>query len=106
VWIVKSPSPVKSSSYELSCTSAWQDYIIRRNCDTADDRNSNCKIVNGVNVRASGINSLYAISREVICRVTHPTRDNILIILCPILLVLRFSGVYMLIMCLPDDGYQ
>jgi hypothetical protein len=36
---------------------AWQDYIRRRNCDTADD--SNCKIVNGVNVRASGINSLY-----------------------------------------------
>jgi hypothetical protein len=39
------------------------------NCDTADD--SNCEIVNGVNVRASGINSLYAIRREVTCRVTH-----------------------------------
>jgi hypothetical protein len=47
----------------------------RRNCDTADG--SNCEIVNGVNVRASGINSLYAIRREVNCRVIHPTRDNI-----------------------------
>jgi hypothetical protein len=45
------------------------------NCDTVDG--SNCKIVNGVNVRASRINSLYAIRREVTCRVIHPTRDNI-----------------------------
>jgi hypothetical protein len=41
----------------------------RCNCDTADD--SNCKIVNGVNVRASGINPLYAIRREVTCRVIY-----------------------------------
>jgi hypothetical protein len=39
------------------------------NCDTADC--SNWKIVNGVNVRASGINSLYPIRREVTCRVIH-----------------------------------
>jgi hypothetical protein len=45
------------------------------NCDTVDG--SNCKIVNGVNARASGINSLYAIRREINCRVIHPTRDNI-----------------------------
>jgi hypothetical protein len=55
------------------------DYITT-NCDTVDG--SNCKIVNGVNVRASGINSLYPIRREVICRVTHPTRDNIYICVC------------------------
>jgi hypothetical protein len=41
----------------------------RRNCDTADD--SNCKIANGVNVRSSGINSLYAIRREVTCRALY-----------------------------------
>jgi hypothetical protein len=51
-----------------------KDYRIS-NCDTADD--SNCEIVNGVNVRASGINSLYAIRREVNCRVIHPTRENL-----------------------------
>jgi hypothetical protein len=39
------------------------------NCDTVGD--SNCEIVNGVNVRASGINSLYAVRREVTCRVTY-----------------------------------
>jgi hypothetical protein len=44
------------------------------NCDTVDG--SNCEIVNCVNVRASGINSLYAIRREINCRVIHPTRDN------------------------------
>jgi hypothetical protein len=31
----------------------------------------------GIIVRVSGINSLYLIRREVICRVTHPTRDNL-----------------------------
>jgi hypothetical protein len=36
----------------------------RSNCDTADC--SNCKIVNGVNVRVSGINSLYAIEVKLI----------------------------------------
>jgi hypothetical protein len=36
------------------------DYGIS-NCDTVDG--SNCKVVIGVNVRASGINSLYAIRR-------------------------------------------
>jgi hypothetical protein len=41
----------------------------RSTCETADD--SNCQIVNCVDVRASGINSLYAIRREVICRVTY-----------------------------------
>jgi hypothetical protein len=50
------------------------DYRIS-NYDTVDG--SNCKIVNGVNGRASGINSLYQIRREVTCRVIHPTRDNI-----------------------------
>jgi hypothetical protein len=44
--------------------------------DTVDG--SNCKIVNGMNVRASGINSLYPIRREVNCRALHSTRDNIL----------------------------
>jgi hypothetical protein len=39
------------------------------NCDTADC--SNCEIVNGVNVRASGINSPYQIRREVACHVTY-----------------------------------
>jgi hypothetical protein len=43
--------------------------------NTADG--STCVIVNRASVRASGINSLYAIRREVTCHVTHPTRDNI-----------------------------
>jgi hypothetical protein len=72
LWIVKSPSPVKSIVIEFY----RKDYR-RSNCDTADG--SNCKIVNGVNVRASGINSLYPIQCEVNCRITHPTRDNIMI---------------------------
>jgi hypothetical protein len=44
------------------------DYRIS-NCDTADC--SNCKIVNCVTVRASGINSLYPIRREVTCHVAY-----------------------------------
>jgi hypothetical protein len=52
-----------------------RDSCARSNCDTADG--SNCKIVNCLSVRAGGINSLYQIRREVICRVIHPTRDNI-----------------------------
>jgi hypothetical protein len=44
------------------------DYSIS-NRDTVDG--SNRKIVNGVSVRASGINSLYAIRREINCRVTY-----------------------------------
>jgi hypothetical protein len=51
------------------------DYRISK-CDTADG--SNCETVNCVNVRASGINSLCPQRSEVICRVTYPTRDNIL----------------------------
>jgi hypothetical protein len=51
------------------------DYSISK-CDNVDG--SNCKITNGVNVRASGINSLHAIRREVTCRVIHATRDNII----------------------------
>jgi hypothetical protein len=47
----------------------------RSNCETA--HGSNCQIVNCVNVRASGINSLYPIRREDTCRVIYPTRDNI-----------------------------
>jgi hypothetical protein len=47
------------------------------NCDTADG--SNCKIVNGVNVRASGINSLYPIRREVTCRVAYTQHVTIYI---------------------------
>jgi hypothetical protein len=39
------------------------------NCETADG--SSCKIVNGVNVWASGINLLDPIRREVTCRVTY-----------------------------------
>jgi hypothetical protein len=39
------------------------------NCDTADG--SNYKIVNCVSVRASGINSLYPIRREVTCRALY-----------------------------------
>jgi hypothetical protein len=41
----------------------------RTTCETADS--SNCQTVNCVNVRASGINSLYPIRREVTCRVTY-----------------------------------
>jgi hypothetical protein len=41
----------------------------RCNCDTADG--SNCEIVNCVTVKASGINSLDSIRREVFCRVTY-----------------------------------
>jgi hypothetical protein len=44
------------------------DYRIS-NCDTVDG--SNCMIANGVNVRASGINSLYPIWREVTCRTLY-----------------------------------
>jgi hypothetical protein len=46
VWIVKSPSPVKSIVIELY----RKDYR-RCNCDTADG--NNCEIVNCVNVRAN-----------------------------------------------------
>jgi hypothetical protein len=67
---VKSPSPVKSIVVDL-----YRKDDRRSNCETADG--SSCKIGNGVNVRASGINSLYAIRREVTCRVIHPTRDNL-----------------------------
>jgi hypothetical protein len=49
------------------------DYRIS-NCDTADG--SNCEIVNCVSVRASGINSLYLVRREVICCVI--SHDNII----------------------------
>jgi hypothetical protein len=48
----------------------------RSNCDTVDG--SNCKIVNGVNVRASGINSLYVIRHEVTCRVTYTQHVTII----------------------------
>jgi hypothetical protein len=41
----------------------------RSNCDTADGNNG--EIVNCVNVRASGINSLYATRREVTCRALY-----------------------------------
>jgi hypothetical protein len=44
------------------------DYRIS-NCDTVDG--SNCKIVNGVNVRASGRNSLYPIRGKVTCRALY-----------------------------------
>jgi hypothetical protein len=50
----------------------------RSTCETADD--SACQIVNCVNVTASGINSLYAILREVICRVTYNQHVTIIII--------------------------
>jgi hypothetical protein len=56
-------SEVQQLRVEL-CRVPGSDYRIS-NCDTVDG--SNCKIVNGVNVRASGINLLYAIRREVIC---------------------------------------
>jgi hypothetical protein len=49
----------------------------RSNCDTVDD--SNCEIVNGVNVRASGINLLYAIRREVTCRALYTQHVTIYI---------------------------
>jgi hypothetical protein len=52
------------------------DYRIS-NRDTVDG--SNCKIVNRVNVRASGINSLYAIRHEVNCRVTYTQHVTICI---------------------------
>jgi hypothetical protein len=57
-------SPVKSIVIELY----RKDYR-RSNCDTADGRK--CEIVNGVNVRASGINSLHAIRPEVNCRALY-----------------------------------
>jgi hypothetical protein len=41
----------------------------RSTCETTDG--SNCQIVNCVNVRASGINSLDPIRCEVTCRVTY-----------------------------------
>jgi hypothetical protein len=75
VWIVKSPSPVKSIATEL-----YRNDYRRCNCDTADG--SNCEIVNGVNVRASGINSLYPIRREVTCRVTYTQHVTIYIYGC------------------------
>jgi hypothetical protein len=65
---MKSPSPVKSSSYEGLYRVNGSDYS-RSICDAAGG--STCVIVNCVNVRASGINSLYAIRREVICHVTY-----------------------------------
>jgi hypothetical protein len=43
----------------------------RSNCDTADGSNRAI-------VRASAINSLYSIRREVTCRFIHPTRDNMM----------------------------
>jgi hypothetical protein len=46
-------------------------------CETADG--SSCKIVNGVNVRASGINSLYPIQREVTCRTLYTQHVTIYI---------------------------
>jgi hypothetical protein len=48
VRIVKSPCPVKSIVTELY----RKDYS-RSNCDTADDSNCNCEIVNCVSVRAN-----------------------------------------------------
>jgi hypothetical protein len=50
------------------------DYRIS-NCDTADDSNFNCKSCECKS--ECGINSLYAIRREVTCRVIHTTRDNL-----------------------------
>jgi hypothetical protein len=67
---VKSSSPVNSIVIAL-----YRNDYRRSNCDTADG--STCVIVNCISVRASGINSLYPERREVICRVIHPTRDNI-----------------------------
>jgi hypothetical protein len=52
------------------------DYRIS-NCDTVDG--SNCKIVNCMSVRASGINSLYAIRREVTCRALYTQHVTIYI---------------------------
>jgi hypothetical protein len=49
-------------------------------CETADG--SNCQIVICVNVRASGINSLYLIRREVTCRVTYTQHVTIYLELC------------------------
>jgi hypothetical protein len=49
----------------------------RSNCDTADG--SKCEIVNCVNVRASGINSLYAIRREVTYRALYTQHVTIFI---------------------------
>jgi hypothetical protein len=69
---MKLRSPVKSFVIEL-CRTDYRRSIF----DTADG--SICVIANCVNVRASGINSLYAIRREVICRVIHPIRDNIIL---------------------------
>jgi hypothetical protein len=66
VWIVKSPSAA-----EVSCGLAFAGVNgnSKRNCDTV--YGSTCVIV-----WASAINSLDPERREVICRVTYPTRDN------------------------------
>jgi hypothetical protein len=76
VWIVKSPSPGSPAATSWAVSSAWQNYIRRRNCDTANG--SNWEIVNCINVRASGINSRYSIRREVTCRVTYTQHVTIL----------------------------
>jgi hypothetical protein len=55
------------------------DYRIS-NCDTVDG--NNCKVVNGVNVRASRINSLYPIRRVVTCRVAYIQSVTIYIVTC------------------------
>jgi hypothetical protein len=73
VWIVKSLSSVKSIVIEL-----YRNDYRTSNCDTANG--STCDIVNGVNVRASGINSLYPIRREVTCRVTYTQHVTIYIL--------------------------
>jgi hypothetical protein len=62
---ITEPSEVQQLRVQLYRVNG-SDSSRRCNCDTADG--SNGEIVNCVNVRASGINSLYAIRREVICR--------------------------------------
>jgi hypothetical protein len=71
VRIKKSPSPVKSIVIEL-----YRNDYRRSILDTADG--STCEIVNCIIVRASGINSLYLIRREVTCRLTYTQHVTIL----------------------------
>jgi hypothetical protein len=66
------------------------DYRIS-NCDSADG--SNCEIVNCVNLRASGINSLYSVRREVTCRVIYTQHVTIHFTIPFLLLLASTSSV-------------
>jgi hypothetical protein len=86
VWIVKSPSPVKSIVIEL-----YRNDYRRSICDTADGSNCNCELYECESKCA--INSLDPIRHEVICRVIHPTRGNSILIYYSLIISL-FHFIY------------